>query len=523
MAMTAQAAPPADLIAQIHFAGAKQISADTNSQAFTNIFCSVEARELEGQTLDKLSHFPGTWFKPRIAAGAGDEAKRFRPLLDDLLKAEWIWEVHATTSGVPETLLAVRLGADRAQLWQNDLAGILQTWTRLPVTKTGNGWLLKKDQPPNRVRFARVGDWVVLSWGQNELPFSDGVIRRLQAEKRPVPAAKDYWVAADVDWPRLASWFAPLKNFDFPKIEMQIAGRNGDLWANGKFILSRPLPPPERWRMPTNTIHQPLESFTAVRGIGPWLSRQSWVKRYEIQPPPDQLYIWALPPIPMRTFAAAPMPEASAVVAQLNTRLSPVFTGNTRSGFLSPVVTVFTNNEIAWRSVPFASPFLRALREPAGSFLFGGFFPNSERSQPLPRELFEQLNTPGLVYYHWEITSERLGSLSALTQLMLMITWHKPLGENSIASKWLNRIKPALGPTVTEVTRTGPNELTFLRKASCGLTAFELIALANWLEAADFPGCDLRVPPRAIRREHFLPGAPAAPVRPAPAKPTAPR
>src|SRR5208282_6045767 len=109
--------PPPDLIARIHFVGAEQISADTNSTAFTNLFCSAEAQALREQTLNKLSHFPYTWFKSRLVAGASDEAEPLRPLLDDLLKSEWFLEVRDTTNGAPETALAIRLNTARAQLW----------------------------------------------------------------------------------------------------------------------------------------------------------------------------------------------------------------------------------------------------------------------------------------------------------------------------------------------------------------------------------------------------------------------
>src|ERR1019366_5912216 len=58
-AVAVQASPPApDLIARVHFAGAGQISADTNAVAFTNLWCSSEAQALREQTLNKLSHAP---------------------------------------------------------------------------------------------------------------------------------------------------------------------------------------------------------------------------------------------------------------------------------------------------------------------------------------------------------------------------------------------------------------------------------------------------------------------------------
>jgi len=171
-----------DLTARIHFAGADQISADTNRLAFTNLFCSAEARALVNQTLDKLSRAPGVWLESKIAPGAGDGAAPLRPLLDDLLKSEWLFEMRDATNGSPEYALAIRLSAERAQLWSNNLAAVLQNWTGIGITqdKSGN-WELKKHKPPNLFRFAQGGGWVVIGCGQNELPLNKELFRSMSA------------------------------------------------------------------------------------------------------------------------------------------------------------------------------------------------------------------------------------------------------------------------------------------------------------------------------------------------------
>ncbi|MGD0744859.1 MAG: hypothetical protein ABSA45_06860 [Verrucomicrobiota bacterium] len=485
------AAPPADLIAQIHFVGADQISADTNSAAITNFFCSAEARALAGQTLDKLSRAPGVWFKSKIATGAAAGAAQLRPLLDDLLRSEWILKIRDTTNGSPESALAIRLDNQRAQLWRDNLAEILQSWTHLPAGKTSNGWLLKKDLPPNLICLERQGDWLVIDCGQDHLS--------LRGEILPLPGkiaiSETNWWSADLDWPRLARAFPPLKKFDFPGIELRVFGRDGGLWANGKLTLAQPLPPLEKWRMPTNVIHQPLVSFTAVRGIGSWLERQSWARPFEIQPPPDQLFIWALPQIPFQTFAAVPVPDATAALMELHAKLSAWRVNDSQNFFFTSIKEEMTNSQISWRGLPFISPFVQALPEPSGGFLFGGLFPNTPFVQSLPPELLQQLNKPNLVYYHWELTAERLKELPMLTQLLLLLTQHSQFDTQSAAGKWLNRIGPTLGPATTEVTQTGPNELTFSRKAPGGLTAIELIALTDWLETTNFPACGFHLAP----------------------------
>jgi len=102
-----------------------------------------------------------------------------------------------------------------------------------------------------------------------------------------------------------------------------------------------------------------------------------------------------------------------------------------------------------------------------------------------------------------------------------MSTHHRQLDAKSAAGKWLASIEPTLGSAVTAITQTAPNELTLLQKAPGGLTAFELTALANWLEATNFPGCDLRLPPRPMLKRP-PPKTPGMSPAPAPAGPKPP-
>jgi hypothetical protein len=502
-----------DLVARIHFAGAEQISADTNRLAFTNLFCSAEARVLESQTLDKLSRAPFAWFKSKLAAGAGDGTAQLRPLLDDLLKSEWLFEMRDTTNGSPEYALAIRLDSERAQLWSKNLAAVLQSWTGIGIAqdKSGN-WELKKHLPPNLLRFQQTGGWVVIDCGQDKLSLRDQIL--------PAPAkiavADTNWLAADLNWPRLARFFPALAEFDFPKIQMQVAGRDKNLRMTGKLLLSQPLPPLEKWRVPTNIIRTPFDSFTAARGIAPWLQKQSWAQPFLIQPPPEQIFIWALPQIPFQMFAAAPVPDADAALAQLHRHLSAHT--NWQGSFFMPVTLTLTNREISFGDLPFISPFVQAVSGRAGDFLFGGFFPNLPKSPPLPPELLAHFTQPNLVYYHWEITGERLKELPQMSQLVLLLTRREQLDGQSAAAKWLDRAGPALGSTVTEVTQTAPDELAFKRTAPGGLTAIELLAFANWLEAPQFPAFDLRLPPPRVRPERKPVQPPSTPP-PAPALP----
>jgi len=61
--------------------------------------------------------------------------------------------------------------------------------------------------------------------------------------------------------------------------------------------------------------------------------------------------------------------------------------------------------------VPMLAPYIQAVKEVSGQYLFAGGFPNSPRSQPVPPELFQRLATKNLVFYHWEITAERVSAM----------------------------------------------------------------------------------------------------------------
>ncbi|MES1180925.1 MAG: hypothetical protein ABUL66_03585, partial [Verrucomicrobiota bacterium] len=266
-------------------------------------------------------------------------------------------------------------------------------------------------------------------------------------------------------------------------------------------------------------VHQPFVSFTAVRGFSAWLKTQGWAQPYAPAPEPDQLFIWALPQVPYQTFAAVPFADAASGLAQLYARLQPVFGAQKAPGeFFTPFTLVRTNNEISLRGTPFIAPSIQAVHEPAGQFLFAGVFPNTPRSKPLPPELFQRLATKDLVFYHWEITAERWPEVLNLGQLGLVLTSHRQLGGDSAALKWIQKTAPKLGNNVTEITRTGPAEMTFTRKSSGGFTALELFALGSWLENPAFPHLDLKLPPRPkhppVRPHRVAPVAPA----PVPAK-----
>ncbi len=482
------ALPQPDLLAQIHFAGAQKISADANAAAFTNEFCSAEALALRAQTAGKLSVWLAGWLQKNTGVNVADGPAKLRPLLDDLQQAEWFLEARMAANGKPEVALAVHLADGQAQLWRANLQPFLPGAT----FKNAGGWLVIDDGPAA----PQLGD-------------------RL-AQKISVPPVG--WLAVDLNWSRLAQWWPQVKTFDLPETQFTVTAADANLHFDGKLLfpenLSLALEP---WRVPTNSLRQPFVSLTAVRGFASWWQQRPWAQAYQISPVPNQLFVWGLPQVPYQTFAALPVPSASNALQQAYARLKPQFEPGATNPFLMPLTLTLTNREADLQGAPFVAPFLEAKTERAGQFLLAGAFPNTPGFAPLPAELLNRLADKNLVFYHWEITAERMPQVLHLAQLSLMLTSRKQLDAESAAGKWVNLITPKFGNTVTEIKQTGPAEMSFTRQAPGGLTAFEFFALASWLEANNFPGFDLKQPTRGPRMKHPQPKPPGALPAPAPA------
>ena len=493
MAIGAGAAlPQPDLIAQIHFAGAQKISAAKNSAAFTNEFCSTEALALRAHVADKVSAWLAGWLQ-KNAGAAGVAADQLRPLFDDLQVAEWFLEARAAAGAKPELAVAIRLEAGRAKLWQANWKQIFPS-----------------------AGFNQAGGWSYFS--------SDaGATKPADALAKKISAGDAAWLALDVNWPRLAQWWPKLKELGLPETQLAVTAPDENLRIAGKFFfpenLAQDLP---AWQVPTNLIHAPVVSFTAARGFSRWLQAQSWLQDYQVSPAPNELFVWALPQIPYQTFVALPFPNSADALEQARVHLQTKIDGQKTAGnSLMPFTLEKRNDEVAIAGAPFASPFLRATRELAGQFLLAGAFPNTPRGKPLPPELSNRLLDSSLVFYHWEITAERMPQVLNLSQLALLLTSHRQLDGNSATMKWMQKTTPKLGNTVTEITRTGPAEMSFIRKSPGIFTAMEMFALGCWLESPTFPGLDLKLPPRAKFPKRPQPLSPGAPPLGLPALPAA--
>jgi hypothetical protein len=539
--------PLTEVVARAHWIGMKQLATETNAASFLRMWKLPETAKLEAQTLDKLARWLASTAKEPEAQSA-----LLRPLLDDLVGEESYLEVRNTTN-LPGTLaLAIRLDAQRAALWQTNLAAALESLTGPRPIPATNGWVtevriakselrspasniqnpVSSTPPPasNRaysVQLRRAGDWTILalapSSASGQLPaLNPQLVSGLRVnpatrrvESVPDSPATNLWLEAGINLGRIASALSLRLDApgDLPAFSLAVTGDGKDVLTSGRLNFPKPLPLElEPWNIPTNLVHDPLDSFTATRGIQPWLASLKIWNDLHVGAMPNQLFFWAQPAtLPFMTYCAAPMPDASNRVYAVSERMlrdcNPWITNNT-FGWLE----WSTNYQgLGWLGVPFIIPFLRSTTEGGTCFAYGGLFAYPFTNRPPPDLLFQQVATrTNLVYYDWELTEQRVNDWLHIGQLFRMLFGKSSLPPDSASMAWLNAAKTNLANCVTGVHQTGPAQLSFTRASSAGLTAIEMHLLADWLESPQFPrGLNTflgpsRPPPRPGARPQFL-------------------
>ena len=527
LAGTVGAAADSERLARIYFAGATQLAADTNTAKFKEIGALPATLELREQILARLARMPNDLFKDRIDTAHLDRSARFRPLWEDAWNAEWVAEWQQPATNQFEWVLAIRLSGERSQIWSTNLWQIMTEWRAGEVrsVKTGDaaGWEVKKHHAPNYFRFLRLGDWCVLGLGQEQLPTQLQMLDQIRKSGQPYADQRRSWLDVEANLAGLAKWFRSRGLYtwaptNLPQAHLTMFGRGESV--RSQLLLRYATAqswPTERWQIPTNILRDPLASFSAVQGVGPWLSAHQRLQPLGLPAWPNQLYAWSYQGIPFQSFAAAPIANASNLLNILAGTLPASMATNlpmTTRGEIKPS----TNRlELSWQGLPFVIPFLRPVNSAAGEFLVGGFFPPMPSTNPPPAELLSQVvNRTNLLYYGWEITQERLDHWRAMSQLYSLLTTQTGRVSRSPATTpprlvmdpWLMAVAPKLGNTITEITVTAPNELTLTRKSDLGGNGLEIVLLARWLENPGFPLFGYKLPP------HLKNNPPAPPAKP---------
>jgi hypothetical protein len=518
---------PVETVAAVHWLGKQRLAADTNASFLMGIWNLAESKKLEAQTLDRLAMgLLATNATPLFSnevAVSGSKAPNtnplppltgapalLRPVLDDLLQQESFLEVRQATNLPGDLTFAIRLSEPRARLWETNLAGLLEGLTGARVAATPgrtNDWQLRfsvqspqstvhSPQPagnvPEVLELARAGEWTVIGLGHQTNVLTAELLDSIRrGGLSSDPLLEEVWLHADVDLRRLASALLLGLSLpaDLPRMTVDVRGDGQNVRTRGQFNFPQALPGQlASWNIPTNLLHDPLCSFTAMRGFGHWLSSFRGWTDLQLGATPDELYFWAQSGLPFLTFCAAPLPNASNEVYQITDRLLEKVNPALAANGIGRFARATNFNGATWEHLPVTDPFVRSVSTPGGDFAYSGFTPDVLTNRPAPPDLLAQVfSTTNMVAYDWEITGPRVSQWLFMGQFLRMASHHAQVPPKSAGVTWLMALEDRLGNSVTALTKTGPAQLSVSRRSAIGFTAIELHLLADWLESPQFP------------------------------------
>lgn len=492
-AESADGAPPSTprAIARIHWLGMKQLAGETNAAHLMAIWNLPESRRLGQQMLEKLSLAPWPLLHRNPDTNA---AALLRPLLDDLVENESCLEIRQTSNQPGELVLAIRLDDQRAALWQTNLARVLESLTGIhPVPAPGHdyGWSLKKHHDPDFLELTRLGGWTIFGAAQDHNASLGDLLARIRQGQSPLPAGMtNDWLTADLNptqlMPRLKTLNFELSTLDH--LHLAVTGDGTNVLMHGTADFTEPLLLDLKpWNIPTNLIDEHLSSFTVIRGLQPTLASTKAWNDLQIGSPPDQICFWAMPGLGMLSYFATPLPEASNAVD----RLSDWVLQNQHRWVVTNDLAKFGRSTtfigLEWKGLPYMAPFLRSITVSNQAFVFGGGMPSAGADPSSVISPPAVLSLTNLVYLDWEMTGSRTEQWLYMGQFARFASHRAQLPFDSLVVLWLKAIPHKLGDSVTDITLTGPNQLSFTRQSSIGFTGFELNLLADWLESPQFP------------------------------------
>jgi hypothetical protein len=475
-----------------HYAGSAALAREADAAKLRQVLALPTSVEVRGVALDKLARAPHRFWITSLPAGTTDQAPLIRPLLDDLVASESFLEVRGTTAR-PETVLAVQLNDARARLWETNLWQLAQNWKlgtpRALAAEGGRGWEVKRQAAPNLLQFVRAGQWVLVGLGHDQLALLPAMLQQTARSGRPGAALTGAFLDLQADWPALRSWFPIFAEYQLPPTHLTWSCRGDAVRTEGKFFFSEKLPwTPEPWKIPVNSIRDPIINFTVARGIAPLLAQTKGVSELGLKTLPNQFCAWANSYMFAQTFFTFPVTDATNTIRQLS-RTVPKFMQHYATLKAGKLAYVSNRAELLWHGVPVANPHLRPLRDGRSEFLLAALFPLAVTTNaPPPEQLFKQFQgRDNLAYYDWEFTQERIIHARPMYQLTDIILKRQFTPTNAPSQRWIQEIAPHLGNTITEITVAGPKELALVRKSCLGFTGFELYTFTRWLESPGFP------------------------------------
>jgi len=520
---------PENVVVQCHFLGAAPLAENANAAAAKNVFALPSTLLFENLVLNRLSASLAESLHFQTNA---QTVSLLRPLLDDLLRAESIASLGGSSGRPINYVLAIRLDTQRAQVWQQNLKTASPGPGEEFRAETFSGWQWNKGAGDS-FWMVPARDWLLVGRGGDLASVRSDYLRQIQKTGRPGPALDSNWFEADVDWPRLANWVplssCPLK---LGRTQMAISAEMGGFHMTTHVTYPEAIEwQPHPMSLPTNLVREPLLSFATGQNVEPFLKSDETLSRFCSNPLSDQFYFWSVGKMPFESYVAWPVNDPANTLMTLSAQAIDELNPKLQRLDGTELTWSPKTPQLTWSKVQLTAPFLRPAPEADGLFLVGGLFPLTPGGNPAPKDLWAQFqDRTDLVYYDWELTGLRVRHLLTVTQVlpilqMLGVGPRAPLvagasaakpGANTLAApgvqyslnvqeQWLIGLGPLLGNTVTEVTKTGPNELTVIRHSPFVFSSLELILLSHWLSDTPAGPLDWSLLPQAKMSMSGLP------------------
>jgi hypothetical protein len=512
-----------------HFAGSAELANNTNFDNVKKILTLAPSLDFQNLALTRFSR----WLGRSLFGTTNDEpASALRPLLDDLLSAESLGAVGGAPNGPLNFIVALRLNEQRAQAWQAALPKVIgapgQSFKAQDFT--GQQWKLAGGRS---LWIVRAKDWLLAGSGDDLRALQTQYLQQVSQKGRPGPALNQSWLEADLDWPRLGRWLPEFPHLLQPaRTKITFTAPDQSLLMSAKVIYPKPVPWKfDAWRVPTRIIRDPLISFTAGQDIAAYMDPGEPLSQLTDNPLAGQFYVWALGEMGLQSYGAWPVGDATNSIQRIGTEAAAAFNPAFKQKGWGDLRWEPEHKTLHWANLcPILFPTLQVAPETNGQYLMAAFFPLQLRNKPAPDGLFQQiLGRTNLVYYDWEGTGNRLEQWRLLSGMLPILPRMQPPPREAVSTNnpparprarppmvivenWLSGVTPLLRDrdTVTEITRTGPAELTVVRKSPFAVTSLELILLSHWLSGTGSPGINpgLLPPPAKMTGPGIKPNSP---------------
>jgi hypothetical protein len=460
---------------EYYFSGSARLLSDKNFSTLAKISAKPASAQFHDVILKRLSKF----------LGGGSEVEA---LLSDVVKSESMGCLNDS-----DFMLAAHFDAKRTAEWHDKLTKDFGDAGEQFDTEGVIGWHWKP------LWIIPAGDWLLLGRGEGFQPLQKEYLQQIHDKGHP---------SSHLDTsgqPHLSVWLPDAgKQLQSAQIKIEVTGEGGMVHTTAEVTYPTGKPwRPAAWRLPKEMIRSPLISFTVAQDLAPFFDVDAKFTAIANNPLTNQFFIWAMGQMPLQTYMAWPVANATNALEKFASEAMTNFNLALKQLNGTELMWVPKYKRLVMSKLRVLGPALEAAQDATGQFLLVDMFPRSPVSQPAPAALWDELTgTTNLVYYDWEETGLRLQQWRLLGSMLLN---RSPIGSDTTGDaylaegKWLAELSSAAGNTVTEVTRISPNELSLVRNGPLGLTGIEALLLSDWASGVGFGPINARPIPRSAK------------------------